>query len=69
MNRAIERAWSQPIRRFWVHTCTLDSPGAIGFYQRSGFRPYAIEVEVADDPRLSGHLPRTAAPHVPIIEA
>jgi len=69
MDQAMSKAWSKPIRRFWVHTCTLDSPGAIGFYQRSGFRPYAMEVEVADDPRLSGHLPRTAAPHVPIIEA
>ena len=31
MNAGIERAWSQPIRRFWVHTCTLDHPGALAF--------------------------------------
>ncbi len=68
MNRAIERAWARPITRFWVHTCTLDHPGALAFYLRSGFGAYARRVEVADDPRLLGIAPRTAAPHVPIIE-
>jgi GNAT superfamily N-acetyltransferase len=69
MNHAIEKAWSRPIRRFWVHTCHLDSPAALPFYQRSGFRPYALMVETLDDPRLSGVVPRTASPQVPIIEA
>jgi GNAT superfamily N-acetyltransferase len=68
MNRAIERAWSRPIRRFWVHTCTFDHQGALAFYVRSGFRPFRRQIEFTDDPRLSGLLPRTAAPHVPIIE-
>ena len=68
MDAAIELAWAQPIRRFWVHTCTFDHPAALGFYQRSGFRPYAFEVEVMRDPRLAGRLPRTAAPHIPLIE-
>jgi hypothetical protein len=27
-------------RRLWLHTCDLDHPGALGFYQRSGFRIY-----------------------------
>jgi hypothetical protein len=67
MNTAIERAWSQPIRRLWVHTCTLDHPGALAFYMRSGFVPYRRQIEVADDPRLSGILPLSAAPHIPII--
>jgi GNAT superfamily N-acetyltransferase len=67
MNRAIAKAWAKPIRRFWVHTCTFDHPGALGFYQASGFRPYAFAVEVMPDPRLTGHLPRSAAPHVPLI--
>jgi GNAT superfamily N-acetyltransferase len=65
MNEAIRRAWEQPIRRFWVHTCSLDHPGALQFYIRSGFRPYKRAVEIADDPRLKGHLPLTAAPHMP----
>jgi GNAT superfamily N-acetyltransferase len=68
MNRAIDRAWSRPIKRFWVHTCTFDHQAALAFYVRSGFRPFRLQIEYADDPRLSGLLPRTAAPHVPIIE-
>lgn len=68
MNRAIEIAWSRPIRRFWVHTCTFDHPAALDFYRRSGFTPYKREIEIADDPRLTGILPRDAAPNVPIIE-
>ncbi|MGX4802109.1 GNAT family N-acetyltransferase [Bradyrhizobium guangdongense] len=68
MNRALEIAWSRDLHRVWVHTCTLDHPSALGFYQRSGFRPFGREIEVADDPRLDGTLPRDAAKHVPIIE-
>jgi GNAT superfamily N-acetyltransferase len=68
MNRAIEIAWSHPIRRFWVHTCSLDHPGALDFYRRSGFVAFKREIEVSDDPRLTGVLSRDAAPQVPIIE-
>jgi GNAT superfamily N-acetyltransferase len=68
MNRALERAWSSDVRRVWVHTCTLDHPSAVAFYQRSGFRPFRRQIEIADDPRLDGTAPRTAAKHVPIIE-
>jgi GNAT superfamily N-acetyltransferase len=67
MNEALERAWARPIRRMWVHTCTFDHPNALGFYQRSGFRPYQVMVEVHPDPRLTGHLPKEASPQVPII--
>lgn len=67
MNRAIERAWSQPIKRFWVHTCSVDHPAALAFYLRSGFTAFRRQVEVFDDPRLSGLLPLDAAPHVPVI--
>jgi GNAT superfamily N-acetyltransferase len=67
MNRALDIAWSRPITRFWVHTCSFDHPAALPFYLRSGFRAYRREVEISDDPRLSGDLPRTAAPHIPIV--
>jgi len=67
MNRALERAWSQPIRRFWVHTCTLDHPAAPEFYLRSGFTAFRRQIEVFDDPRLLGYLPMGAAPQVPVI--
>jgi GNAT superfamily N-acetyltransferase len=68
MDQALARAWARPIRRLWVHTCTFDHPSAVAFYTRSGFRVYALEVEIADDPRLTGHLPREAAPHIPVVE-
>lgn len=71
MNRAIARAWSrdghEQIACLWVHTCTLDSPQALGFYIRSGFTPVKRQVEVFDDPRLTGILPETAAAQVPIL--
>lgn len=67
MNRAIDIAWSHPIDRFWVHTCTLDHPNAVAFYIRSGFVPFKRQIEIADDPRLAGILPRSAAPEIPII--
>lgn len=67
MSCAIDRAWARPIDRFHVHTCTLDSPQALPFYLRSGFVPYKQEVEIAADPRLTGHLPKTAAPQIPLI--
>jgi len=67
MNRAQEIAWARPIRRFWLHTCTADHPGALGFYLRSGFRAFRRQIEIADDPRLTGHLPRSAAPLTPLL--
>jgi GNAT superfamily N-acetyltransferase len=67
MNRAIDLAWSRPITRFWVHTCTLDHPGSLGFYVRSGFTPFRRQIEVADDPRLTRDAARTSAPQIPII--
>lgn len=67
MDVALERAWAGRPRRVWVHTCTLDHPGALAFYRRSGFTPYQTQIEIADDPRLDGTLPETAAPQVPLI--
>jgi GNAT superfamily N-acetyltransferase len=67
MNRALERAWSRPVTRFWVHTCTFDHPAAVAFYQRSGFRAFRRQIEIADDPRLEGTVPRGVARHVPVI--
>jgi GNAT superfamily N-acetyltransferase len=67
MHRALELAWSRPITRLWLHTCSFDHPAAPAFYQRSGFRPFRCQIEVVDDPRLDGTLPRSAAKHIPII--
>nr|WP_212699504.1 GNAT family N-acetyltransferase [Thalassovita aquimarina] len=67
MNRAIEKAWAEPISRFHVHTCTMDHPAALDFYRRSGFAAIKRQIEIARDPRLTGTLPETAAPHIPIL--
>ena len=67
MNEAITRAWDAGITRFHVHTCNIDSPQALDFYIRSGFSPYKREVEIDDDPRLIGVVPKDAAAGVPII--
>ena len=68
MNEAIAQAFAPGPTRFWLHTCSLDHPEALAFYMRSGFRPYRRAVEVCDDPRLTGALPRGAGERVPIIE-
>jgi GNAT superfamily N-acetyltransferase len=67
MDEAIRQAWAKPIKRLWVHTCTFDSPLALPFYIRSGFTPYTRMIEIHDDPRNTGNLPKTASPNVPII--
>jgi GNAT superfamily N-acetyltransferase len=68
MDRALEVAWSHRPNRVILHTCNLDHPKALGFYQKVGFVPYKRAIEVADDPRLTGALPRTAATQIPLIE-
>jgi len=67
MAHALRLAWRPETRRVWVHTCTLDHPGALAFYRRHGFRPCARAVETFADPRLAGLLPREVAPHVPLL--
>ena len=68
MANALSLAWRKGVERLRVHTCTLDSPAALGFYIRSGFTPFAREVETFADPRIAGILPRDAAPHVPLLD-
>lgn len=68
MAEALKRAWRDGIKRVWLHTCTNDSPRAPVFYEHAGFTAYKREIEIHSDPRLTGHLPIDAAPHVPIIK-
>jgi GNAT superfamily N-acetyltransferase len=67
MAQALALAWRKHVELLWVHTCTLDHPSALSFYRASGFVAIRREVETFPDPRLSGHLPESAAPHVPIV--
>ncbi|MBU2326697.1 MAG: GNAT family N-acetyltransferase [Alphaproteobacteria bacterium] len=69
MNAAIDKAWEKPITRFWVHTCHLDHPAALAFYQRSGFAPYKRMVEIFEDPRQTGKLRADAAAHFAVLQA
>ncbi len=72
MAHALRLGWAggaakRPIRRGWVHTCDLDHPSALGFYQREGFRPFARAVEIYADPRAAGLYPPDTAPRVPLL--
>ena len=58
LQAAIDRAWSRPIDRFWLHTSTFDHPKALRVYQRAGFVVYARRAVTFDDPRQRGVLPR-----------
>ncbi len=73
MRRALQRAWAggaarAPISRVWVHTCTLDDPRAVGFYQRHGFVPTARFVEVFRDPRAAGLLEPDSSAFHPLLQ-
>ena len=65
MALAQSRAFARDINRLYVHTCNWDDPRALAFYQKTGFRPYKIAVEVFPDPRWQGIHPEDTAPHVP----
>jgi GNAT superfamily N-acetyltransferase len=60
LQAAIDRAWSRPIGRFWLHTSTFDHPNALRVYQQAGFVVYARRQVLFEDPREHGILPRTA---------
>lgn len=68
MEAALNRTMRPGIERVWLHTCSFDHPAAVRFYKKRGFRAYKFAIEVSDDPRVTGHLPRSAAPHVALIE-
>lgn len=68
MAHALMQAWRKDVSKVWVHTCTLDHPTALRFYQKSGFVPFARAVDTFDDPRLIGILPKDVAPHIPLLE-
>ncbi len=68
MAAALAHAWRSSPNRVWLHTCSFDHPAATRFYSGCGFVPYATGFEIMDDPRLTGQMPRHAAPQVPLIE-
>ena len=61
--------WREGVEKVTVHTCSLDHPAALPAYLRAGFVATGRAFESFPDPRLAGHLPRDAAPQVPIVGA
>ncbi|MBU6950388.1 MULTISPECIES: GNAT family N-acetyltransferase [unclassified Hahella] len=45
LTQCIREAWSWGAERVWVHTCTLDHPGALANYQARGMRLYLTETD------------------------
>ena len=46
LSKAIKSAWTMKgTRRVWVHTCTLDHPGALQNYKARGMEVYRVESE------------------------
>ncbi len=69
MAQALALGWRAGVTRLWLHTCTLDHPGALGYYRRHGFVPFQRTIELFADPRLAGILPADAAPQIPCLAA
>ncbi|GMR15111.1 MAG: hypothetical protein BMS9Abin30_0731 [Gammaproteobacteria bacterium] len=44
LTTAIKSAWSMDASRVWLHTCSLDHPGALGNYQARGMKIYKTEI-------------------------
>ncbi|MFN3172519.1 MAG: GNAT family N-acetyltransferase [Hyphomicrobiales bacterium] len=68
MEQGLAAAWTPQTKRAWLHTCTFDSPGALSFYRRQGFKPFRQRLELSPDPRLIGVLPRDLAPQIPLAD-
>ena len=47
---ATEKAWQMGASRVWVHTCTLDHPGALANYRARGFRVFREETQARELP-------------------
>jgi len=50
LTEAAQTAWALGAKRVWLHTCTLDHPGALANYLGRGFRPYKTETYEASLP-------------------
>ncbi|MEI6559781.1 MAG: GNAT family N-acetyltransferase [Rhodospirillaceae bacterium] len=68
LSHTVARAWKSRPHRLLVNTCSFDHPAALPMYQRAGFTLVEHVHRCFHDPRLTGILPRDAAPHVPLAE-
>lgn len=44
--------FSRGVRRYWLHTCSMDSPYALRTYQKVGFRIYKTVEEYTEHPEI-----------------
>jgi len=66
LDRTLACAWSSGAHTVTVNTCTFDHPKALALYLSRGFQPVEHVTRVLIDPRLTGLLPISAAPHIPL---
>ena len=50
LSDTVERAFGSGAKRVWLHTCSLDSPGAMENYRARGFKLFDEETTVKDVP-------------------
>ena len=53
LTEAAETAWALGASRVWLHTCTLDHPGALANYLARGFQPFRTETREVDLPGMT----------------
>ena len=69
LRHGLVQAFRGDPERVWLHTCSQDHPGAVGFYQHMGFTVYDREETIIDDPRALGLIPEhVAADRFPMVE-
>jgi GNAT superfamily N-acetyltransferase len=52
LDRAIERAFAQGIKKLTLNTNTVDHPKALATYRKAGFRSVGTETKQLQDPRV-----------------
>lgn len=53
MDWTVDYVWNAGAARFWLNTCTRDSPQALAMYLRAGFVQYDQRSTVMEDPLAS----------------
>lgn len=67
LEAGIARIWTDNTNAILSETCTLDHPGALGFYLKSGFVSTRRAIEVAPDPRMNGLLAPDIRPNYELL--
>ncbi|MGC8739101.1 MAG: GNAT family N-acetyltransferase [Candidatus Hydrogenedens sp.] len=49
---SIRFVFSRGAKRYWLHTCSLDSPNALPAYQKAGFQLYKTVNEYTEHPEI-----------------